>query len=861
MGCEGGRGGRGVGRCTGEGRALQQPGRCSGGVGFAAGVVALPHGRGGAAVRGDPRVVPPPRRAVEVLLQRGADPNLLLPGGFAPVHLSAAGGAERGVRCLRLLLRYGGDPNARAAEGLTPLHVAASWGSCGCLELLLQNGGDPELRDQDGKRAIDLALEQGHGLCVQLLQDWSLPDPHGARRSLSFLSEDRTDAELLSSTRVSQLDELGLGGSCGLGEPPCCAQPSLGPSPTPRLPGGPALPLQPLASSTLLWAGGECEEVPLKGTGVRCSLQPGAGARSPPQPLRCSGDRGVLEAGTGGHDLPGDSSEDSERFVTAVEMLEPNGAGVCPGEAPSSEELPVLFQGCSLECSPPAPRGSLASRLALLQGMALCRGCSPPSSATSPPAPRAASRPQQQGSALPPPPPPPSSMPAWKSPAGPPGSEHPGVSPGILAPPQDTALPSVVRMCPEGMEKAQCLQMTPRSSPGPPASPAPPWEPAAPAPQCCWLMGITAVPRTLCRVLRDPSALQCCWALGVTATPRTPHQMLGVLPAPRCCRVQGTVTTPRIPHHTFRAPLLPLTPGCRSQGPPRCHAHPLTTAPTAPWNPMCPPTERRSPSAEATGPGDGDRAQSLRVLSDEALLRRLRALGYDPGPITVLTRRVYLRRLEELSRSPAGHSPELADALRTGHIPNCTEDEMVLAQQFDRPDRSRHWREGLLKASFNYLLLDPRTTQDLPLRCHRLSPMECFKTFVDAIFYVGKGTRARPYSHLAEAVTQHRMGTRKGCPKVRRILEIWASGMGVISLHCFQSSVPAEAYTREGCMLEALGLRAVTNQRKGNCYGLAASWSPARRRRMGVHMLHRAMRIFLAEGERQLRPADIQAGR
>lgn len=46
--------------------------------------------------------------------------------------------------------------------------------------------------------------------------------------------------------------------------------------------------------------------------------------------------------------------------------------------------------------------------------------------------------------------------------------------------------------------------------------------------------------------------------------------------------------------------------------------------------------------------------------------------------------------------------------LRTGHIPNCTEDEMVLAQQFDRPDRSRHWREGLLKASFNYLLLDPR---------------------------------------------------------------------------------------------------------------------------------------------------------
>lgn len=45
----------------------------------------------------------------------------------------------------------------------------------------------------------------------------------------------------------------------------------------------------------------------------------------------------------------------------------------------------------------------------------------------------------------------------------------------------------------------------------------------------------------------------------------------------------------------------------------------------------------------------------------------------------------------------------------------------------------------------------------------------------------------------------------QGCPKVRRILEIWASGHGVVSVHCFQSTVPAEAYTREGCLVEALG--------------------------------------------------------
>ncbi|NXE84842.1 ANKL1 protein, partial [Cochlearius cochlearius] len=254
------------------------------------------------------------------------------------------------------------------------------------------------------------------------------------------------------------------------------------------------------------------------------------------------------------------------------------------------------------------------------------------------------------------------------------------------------------------------------------------------------------------------------------------------------------------------------------------------------------PTEQHSPGTEATtSPEDAAvqdgraRVALLRPLSDEALRRRLRALGDDPGP--------------------------LAAALRTGHVPDCAQDELELAWQFDRPDRSRHWREGLVKSSFNYLLLDPRTTQNLPLRSHHLSPAECFRTFIKAIFYVGKGTRARPYCHLAEALSQHRAGTQKGCPKVRRILEIWASGQGVISVHCFQSTVPAEAYTREGCLVEALGLQTITNQRKGNCYGAVASWPAARRRRLGVQMLHRAMRIFLAEGERQLRPADIQGGR
>uniref|UniRef100_A0A670ZHR1 Uncharacterized protein n=1 Tax=Pseudonaja textilis TaxID=8673 RepID=A0A670ZHR1_PSETE len=211
--------------------------------------------------------------------------------------------------------------------------------------------------------------------------------------------------------------------------------------------------------------------------------------------------------------------------------------------------------------------------------------------------------------------------------------------------------------------------------------------------------------------------------------------------------------------------------------------------------------------------------------------------------------------------SCSAYSPELTSALHTYRIPPSQADEMALAAEFDQPDKNRRWREGLLKSSFNYLLLDPRVTRNLPARCQLLSPAEAFQTFVQAVFYVGKGTRGRPYRHLYEALSHYQEG--QGTPatqvssKVRHILEIWAGGQGVVSMHCFQNVVPVEAYTREACMVDAIGLRRLTNQKKGNYYGSVAGWPMKRRRSLGVFLLHRALRIFLAEGERQLRPADI----
>lgn len=53
------------------------------------------------------------------------------------------------------------------------------------------------------------------------------------------------------------------------------------------------------------------------------------------------------------------------------------------------------------------------------------------------------------------------------------------------------------------------------------------------------------------------------------------------------------------------------------------------------------------------------------------------------------------------------------------------------------------------------------------------------------------------------------------------------------------------------------GIQMLTNQKQGHCYGVVADWPPTRRRRLGVHLLHRALLVFVAEGERELRPQDI----
>jgi ankyrin repeat and LEM domain-containing protein 1 len=202
-----------------------------------------------------------------------------------------------------------------------------------------------------------------------------------------------------------------------------------------------------------------------------------------------------------------------------------------------------------------------------------------------------------------------------------------------------------------------------------------------------------------------------------------------------------------------------------------------------------------------------------------------------------------------------------------------------------------------MKTSFIYLLIDPRESDNLPLQYKQMTNEDVWGKFISSIFYVGKGKRSRPYSHLYDAIklfsmennqVAERLENRKnqiiekrvlysnenlvgkskclGKPmqtkfqeskKLNKIIEIWKSQMGVVCLHIFNNIIPVEAYTREAAIIEAIDMVNLTNLKKGDYYGAARLFSMRQKRQLGIGLLHRAMNIYLAEGESQLMPFDL----
>ncbi|TMW51065.1 hypothetical protein DOY81_003839 [Sarcophaga bullata] len=291
---------------------------------------------------------------------------------------------------------------------------------------------------------------------------------------------------------------------------------------------------------------------------------------------------------------------------------------------------------------------------------------------------------------------------------------------------------------------------------------------------------------------------------------------------------------------------------------------------------------------------------------------RLRAelTNFDepPGPITKSTKRIYLKRLikykrnkeivNELAQKNKNNlfkfSVELHRTVKSEDFFRRIQDYMQYEKKsleyFESSENKKQMREGHLKQSFVYMLIDPRISCNLPGESVFLKEFDIWQRFLQSIFYVGKGKTSRPYSHLYDAMKYHsrlhdrqlqrkkieegkriafkkkpiNMDIFKSPPqkssdskKLDRILNIWSTGHGVVSLHVFHNIIPIDAYTREAAIIDALSLQHLTNCKRGDYYGPAKTWTMREKKYLGIALLFKAMRIYVAEGESQLSPSDL----
>jgi ankyrin repeat protein len=101
--------------------------------------------------------------AVRVLLEGGADPNLMTRNFTTAMVFAAGAGRGRAgeadtIEAMQLCLKRGADVNAFNTNGQTALHVAAGRGTDTVVKFLVEHGAELDIKDKDGRTPLDIAM-------------------------------------------------------------------------------------------------------------------------------------------------------------------------------------------------------------------------------------------------------------------------------------------------------------------------------------------------------------------------------------------------------------------------------------------------------------------------------------------------------------------------------------------------------------------------------------------------------------------------------------------------------------------------------------------------------------------------------
>ena len=89
-------------------------------------------------------------------------------------------------------------------------------------------------------------------------------------------------------------------------------------------------------------------------------------------------------------------------------------------------------------------------------------------------------------------------------------------------------------------------------------------------------------------------------------------------------------------------------------------------------------------------------------------------------------------------------------------------------------------------------------------------------------------------------------------------MELWNALRGPTILQVYNNVMQNEAFTREGLMIKALGLKNLCNEKAGDFYGECNDWPDLRKQQLGCFLLLGAFKVFMVEGSREVKPSDLK---